>query len=57
MIAVPCERILMLASLSTSEETAAQNEEDVGEDGAEHAGLDDADLAVSEGDDADLFEH
>ena len=37
------------------EEAAAEDEEDVGEDGAEHAGLNDADLTVFESDDADLL--
>lgn len=39
---------------AAEEEAAAQDEQDVGEDAAEHGGLDDADLAVAEGDDGDL---
>ncbi len=39
---------------ASSNEAAAEDEEDVGEDRAEHAGLDDANLAVSESDDTDL---
>ena len=39
---------------ATDKEAAAKNQQDVGKDRAQHAGLDDADLAVLEGYDADL---
>lgn len=40
---------------ATGQEAAAKHEEDVGKDGAQHARLDDADLALVEGDDANLW--
>ena len=39
---------------AASQEAAAKDEKDVGEYGAQHARLDNADLAVPEGDDTDL---
>ena len=39
---------------TASEETAAKDQEYIGEDGTEHAGLHDANLAVFEGDDTNL---
>jgi len=36
------------------DKAAAENEEDVGKNGAKHAGLDDANLALPERNDADL---
>lgn len=43
----------LLELVAGGEEGATEDEEDVGENGAEHGGLDDAKLALGEGEDAD----
>jgi len=43
----------LLELVAGGEEGAAEDEEDVGEDGAEHGGLNDAELALGEGENAD----
>lgn len=39
---------------AAGQEAAAEDEENVGEDAAQHAGLDDADFAIAEGNDTHL---
>lgn len=39
---------------ASSNEAATEDEKDVGKNGAKHAGLDDSNLAIFEGDDTDL---